>query len=568
MLRNKLVRSNGSVIDSSVIISCEFTEEVNSSTNLTVGNVTSAELTVEIRSTEAIQQGEVLTYYMVEDDVETLIGEFITEKPTVASRTSLKFSAYDNIVKTETVFSGWLRENQDSFPMTLLSLVQNACDYSGVTLATMDFPMSDLSVGAFYADNLTCRQILSWAGAIAGRFVRANANGEIEFAWYRSAPLFALTPGEQADFNNVEVTDDGRGNISIVSDDMTVTDDGEGNVVVEIANVTFEEKDGNVIISTQAIPYTSGGLSYETYTTDKIQRVQIKHTDDDIGVVYPLEVDGNTFSVSGNMILGTCSTEDVDAVATNLYDQLSDVSYIPLSVKTFRTIRVRAGDIITVRDSNGKKMVTYVMRVSVSPSGTTITSTGDKYYGSSASVASEKYSNLTGKVLELSKTIDGLKISNADIAGNLGSLQLTTEEFKTQVANTYVTSDEFGEYQSKVSTSFEQTAETFNFKFSETNDAIGAVDKDLQDKYNERTSYIRFEDGNIILGRSGSQILLIQKNDRISFVRNTKDYPEVAWFADDSLHVTEAEFTVQLGIGKFGFRPGASGNLSFKKVVD
>ena len=71
MLRNKLVRSDGSIIDSSVIISCEFTEEVNSSTNLTLGDVTASEISVEILSTQVINQDEVLTYYIIEDGVET-----------------------------------------------------------------------------------------------------------------------------------------------------------------------------------------------------------------------------------------------------------------------------------------------------------------------------------------------------------------------------------------------------------------------------------------------------------------------------------------------------------------
>ena len=79
MLRNKLVRSDGSVIDSSVIISCEYTEEVNSSTNLSVGDVTASEIAVEILSTDAIQQDDVITYYVIEDGVETKIGVFNAE---------------------------------------------------------------------------------------------------------------------------------------------------------------------------------------------------------------------------------------------------------------------------------------------------------------------------------------------------------------------------------------------------------------------------------------------------------------------------------------------------------
>jgi hypothetical protein len=296
--------------------------------------------------------------------------------------------------------------------------------------------------------------------------------------------------------------------------------------------------------------------------------VQIKHSDDDIGVIYPDDVTGNCYTISQNMILGACSTEDVITVAQTLYEQLRTVTYVPFSVTLPRTLKVRAGDIIALRDINGHSFVSLVMKMSVAANGVTISSTGDKSYDSTAAVASEKFTNLTGKVLEMSKSVDGLKIANRDLGGKVSSLEISTDAFKTAVSETYVTNDEFATYQGTVSTEFKQTADSFNFKFKETKEAVDEVDKDLQDKYNERTSYIRFEDGNIILGKSGSEILLIQKNDRISFVRNVKDLPEVAWFADDMLHVTEGQFTVQLGIGKFGFKPGANGNLSFKKVVD
>jgi hypothetical protein len=46
------------------------------------------------------------------------------------------------------------------------------------------------------------------------------------------------------------------------------------------------------------------------------------------------------------------------------------------------------------------------------------------------------------------------------------------------------------------------------------------------------------------------------------------DYPELAYISNDALYITEGEFLNQMRIGKFGFTPGANGNLSFKKVVD
>lgn len=568
MLRNKLVRSDGSIIDSSVIISCEFTEEVNSGENLSVGDVTSSEINLEMRSTDMVEQGEVLTYYIIEDGVEERIGVFNVERPTVASRTSVKFSAFDNIVKSEKIFSDWLRENQALFPMTLLELVTYACNHCGLTLATTTFSHSTMEVTAFYADGITCRQILSWAAAIAGRFVRANTMGAIEFAWYEDSTDFTLAPAASTGTASLNAVDDGQGNVTIMGEDIAVTDDGEGNVSVEMPSVMAIANNGAVsLVSSAMLPYKQGGLSYEAYSTDLINRVQIKHTDDDIGVIYPESASGNCFTISGNMILGTATQEIISSVAASLYQHLCNISYTPAKISLKRTSAIRAGDIIAVMDSNGNSFTTYVMKVVISPSGTSIESTGDKSYETNTAVSSEKFNNLTGKILELKKSIDGLEVKHEDLVGKIGTMELSNEEFRTYIAETYVSEDAFGEYKTEVSTEFKQTEESFEMKFQNTSTAISDVDKDLQEKYNERISYIRFEDGNIILGRQNSDILLIQRNDRISFVRNVTGRPEVAWFANDVLHVTEGEFLTELQIGKFAFTPGVGGNLSFKKVV-
>ena len=565
MLRNKLVRSDGSIIDSSVIISCEYTEEVNSSENLSVGDVTSSEINLEILSTDMVEQGEVLNYYVVEDGVEKHIGVFNAEKPTVASRTTIRFSAYDNIVKSEKTFSEWLRSNQSLFPMTLGALVTYACEHCGLTLDSTAFPQSEIEINAFYADNITCRQILSWAAAMAGRFVRAKSNGAIEFAWYTDATNYTIAPNAVEAANTVTATDDGAGNVNIVTDQATIADDGEGHVEIEMPAVKVLYSNGVVSLATEmTIPYKHGGLSYEAYATDVIERVQIKQSDDDVGVVYPGDITGNCFVISGNMLLATCSTEDITTVATRLYNQLHTISYVPTKVALPRTMVVRAGDIINIRDPNGTVITTYVMKVAVTPSGTSAESTGNKSYDTNAAVSSEKYANLVGKMLEIKKTIDGLEVTNKDLAGKVGSLELSTSEFKTYVGETFVSGDEFGAYKESVSTQFSQTKDSFEMKFESTSEAISDVDKDLQEKYNERTSYIRFENGNIVLGRSGSDITLVQTNDRISFMQNGR---EVAYIANDNMYITQGEFLTQLRIGKFGFTPGVNGNLSFKKVV-
>ena len=569
MLRNKLVRSDGSIIDSSVLISCEFTEEVNNNTNLSVGDVTAAELSVELLSTGAVQQDEVLTYYIIEDGVETKIGVFNADKPTVATRTTMKFSAYDNMVKTEKIFSSWLRENQSLFPMTLLALVQYACSYCGVTLATTNFPQAGLSVKAFYADGLSCRQILSWAAAIAGRFVRANANGAVEFAWYKDATNILIKPDLVTPVaGEVTLVDDGAGNISITSSQIEVTDDGEGNVTLNANGVALLATETGIVIDDGNIvlKYFQGKLNYENYSTDLIQRVQVKHSEDDVGVIYPESADGNCFAISENMILGVSETAIVTQVATNLYTQLKDITYVPCSVTVPRSIKVRAGDIISVADANGNTFTTYVMKVSVTPSGTTITSTGDKSYGGNAAVSSEKYANLTGKVLSISKTVDGLAIKNEDLAGKVSDLVLNVDGFKTSVSKTYVSAEEFGKYKEDT-TKFIQTATDFTMEFNSVTGLINGVKDNVKDIENERKSYIRYVDGQIHLGRNDSEIMLILKNDRISFVRNETNYPEMAYISNNILYITDGEFLTQLRIGKFGFTPGTNGNLSFKKVV-
>lgn len=592
MLRNKLVRSDGSIIDSSVIISCEFTEEVNSTTNLSVGDATASELTIEVLGTDVIRQNDVLTYYTIEDGVETKIGVFNAEKPTVATRTSMRFSAYDNIVKTEKVFSDWLRENQSLFPMTLFALVKQACAYCGVTFSTASFPQDGLSINAFYADDLTCRQVLMWAGAIAGRFVRANVDGVLEFAWYKDSTNITIHPSKsEVDNGAISVTDDGAGNISITSKDITVLDDGDGNLTLKAENLRVLAGETGITISAgESLAYLQGSLNYENYTTDLIARVQINHSEDDVGVIYPAEVDGNCFTVSENMLLGVLESATVNQVATALYNQLKDTTYVPFSVTVPRTIRVRAGDIINVIDAKGYKFTSHVMKVSIAPSGTTITTTGDKSYGSNAAVSSEKYKNLTGKVLNISKSVDGLKVTAEDLTGTVSSLELSTESFKTYVKDTFVSEDELNTYKNEVSTEFKQTAEDFTMEFKNVRSSVDEVSNDLKQVASDvesldkslvevqahiRSGVLDYDGDTPVYGMEVGQRTEVDgvetfnkyarfTSDRLSFF-NSSDQ-EVAYIGDRKMYITDVEIIGSSKLGGFADTVLSNGDVVEKWV--
>ena len=92
---------------------------------------------------------------------------------------------------------------------------------------------------------------------------------------------------------------------------------------------------------------------------------------------------------------------------------------------------------------------------------------------------------------------------------------------------------------------------------------MDANDTEARTQFSEIQKYIRFEDGNIILGESGNELTLRIENDRISFL---DDGAEVAYLSNKRLVVLDGHFLHSLQIGNFAFVPRGNGNLSLTKV--
>ena len=362
---------------------------VNAGQEFTIGSAFSdyieAEIWADPGGSLQITAGDALTLYRQDDaGNRTKVGVFYAEKPTRTKRNSYKITAYDNMSKLDADFSGWLRANQAQFPKTIWQLVQLACQRAGVALASSSLPINgSYSVQAFYADDLTCRQIISWAAEAAGCYAHMNADGKLQFLTYTDKRSTAK-----------------------------ITPDGASN----------------------STAYYADSLSYEDYTVKAIEKVQIRQSDSDVGVIYPDSTTAtNTYAVQGNLLLTTGTEANLKTVAQNLYNVLKSVTYTPCKVAVPSGSDLACGQIVHVKDARGREFDTYLMSATISSGKASFESVGSASRESSSAVNSQSYKNLTGKMLEIKTSVDGLEVKASDLTGKYTDLKATVDGLSSEV---------------------------------------------------------------------------------------------------------------------------------------
>lgn len=362
---------------------------VNAGQEFTIGSAFSdyieAEIWADPGGSLQITAGDALTYYRQDDaGNRTKVGVFYAEKPTRTKRNSYKVTAYDTMSKLDADFSGWLHANQAQFPKTIWQLVQLACQRAGVTLASSSLPINgSYSVQAFYADDLTCRQIISWAAEAAGCYAHMNADGKLQFLTYTDKR------------STVKITPDGASN---------------------------------------STAYYADSLSYEDYTVKAIEKVQIRQSDSDVGVIYPDSTTvTNTYAVQGNLLLTTGTEANLKSVVQNLYNVLKNVTYTPCKVSVPSSSGLTCGQIVHVKDARGREFDTYLMSATISSGKASFESMGSASRESSSAVNSQSYKNLTGKMLEIKTSVDGLEVKASDLTGKYTDLKATVDGLSSEV---------------------------------------------------------------------------------------------------------------------------------------
>ena len=368
MALHKILLPDG-VTELANVKSVTFKEAVNSGVDLRPGCVGSASIEVEVygAQTNAVSVGDALTYYQIDKGGnQTLIGVFYAE-PTIATKNSWKFVAYDAANKLNADFSSWLMSHQASFPMTIKNLVSAACTEAGVTLGSASWTLSTENVNAFYADGITCRQVLSYAAELGCKFVRCHNDGKVYFDWYATVANKRIYPS---------------------------------------AGTSGSEK---------RYAYKQDGLSYSNFSTAGIDGVAVHPSgEDDVAYIYPTTPSGdNLLNITNNLLLTGADAALYNAAAQAVYTALNTLgTYRPATARLFPMENpFRAGDVVAVTDVQGVSFTTVVMEQTVTDSDATLTSTGNEYYADGESNPQKALVQLASDVVRINK----LKVSWAEI---------------------------------------------------------------------------------------------------------------------------------------------------------
>ncbi len=387
MVKNILVLDDGTeiaagTVGQNAILSLTCTETVSKTTDLCPGAACSNKLEITIwvepGTDLPITSGTRLTHYRETSGHRTLAGTYWAVKPTSQTRNTYKIYAYDAVSLLDGVQSTWLRSIQDQFPMTLWKFAGLVAQRCGVTIANNSLPRNGTYlVQAFYADNLTGRQLLAWVAEASCTFLRATSDGKIEFAWYTDYTSQSIGP--------------------------TV--------------------------------YIRDGLSHDKFQTAPVVKVQIRQSDDDVGVLYPSDESGsNALIIQGNLLLTSATAEALKPVAQAIFETMQGVTYTPLKVTVPADFPLPApGNIVSVTDARGNVLSSYIMNRTISGQQVTLESTGNATRDGTAAVNEQSYKNLTGKMLEIKTSVDGLEVKASDLTGKYTDLKATVDGLSSEV---------------------------------------------------------------------------------------------------------------------------------------
>lgn len=163
---------------------------------------------------------------------------------------------------------------------------------------------------------------------------------------------------------------------------------------------------------------------------------------------------------------------------------------------------------------------------------------------------------------------------NTERTERQSAIETKANEITAKVSETYVSNSALNHYKEEVSTQFTQTKKDFTWSINqsvtdaknEMNGQISSVNgrlDGLKQTTDNVNSYMSFDNDALTLGKSDSAFKTKITNQEWSIQKNGA---KVTYINDQTMYITDGQFTQSLKVGAFGFVPRANGSLDFKKV--
>lgn len=436
MFQDKFVLADGTALQSN-IVGVDWTTSSNSDSDIAPGSVCASAVEIEFwvnsDSALSVTQGTVLTYYKVykddnDLDIETKIGVFTCDKPEKTGSNKYKVTAYDNVSLLDVDVTEWL--NALTFPIAIKDFATALAAKCELELANEPRLNKDYQIQKFTGSGVNARDLMKMVCSASGCFCNADANGKLLFDWYKKNDRVIISPKKSINEKSFRLFD-------VVKRSLQ---DNAHRALISAKSYKY---------APDGIPYFANQLTFSDFVVKAIDKVQVRQSDDDVGVVYPADEQGtNALVIQGNQLLSTTSDAALRPYVKNLYDGLNNITYVPCSnIQTPETLEIKVGDIVTVSDGKNE-FDTWITSVKHSGGKCTFESVGNANRNTTTAVNNVKY-NSKQRILKISATVDGLTVKAEQTVQDISGLSSQYTKLKQTFDKFEVTAVTDGNVRSK-----------------------------------------------------------------------------------------------------------------------
>ena len=467
-------------------------ELFNKETDIQMGDTVSAELDITFVNDDGALDnfafGRCKVFLDAYDSVNNIwypcpIGVFLVDTPIRRKVQLIESVAYDQMQKLDAIADEWFTNLDWSGGITLYDLVTEMATELGFHVSTgtataMVNSTLSFTEQPFYPTEMTYREILAWIAGASCTYARFDRDGYLDLAWFDTVSY-------------------------------SVNADTIGNTCLKI--------------------------DPSEYAVAQIDKLQVLGTESDVGVI--IGTGTNAYKILNNGFLFGQDEAEITTKATPIYNRLSAfASYTPVSTTLIADWSVQAGDIIQITYDS----VTYdvpIFQQTLSWRGAYVKSelfsSGNPIRTEMSAMNRSEY-RAGHKVHTLENTVDSLVSTISDMMGNLSSIEQTLNSITSRVQDA----------EGNIST-LQQTSTQLVSDVRDMDDSLTSTQTSLSQLWDFKqtvtladgtvvsiSEYIRFLAGEIVLGKSGSNIKLRLSSDKIIFFSGEDFDPDVTVYAE------------------------------------